>query len=243
MQPPNVMTAFLVSFVVLVAYVFWVKRLKDYCSNKTEQSFMAAATGYGGYMAAHEKGYTQCDNVQTRSGNHTDVFFDVDNFLSDSSNCEYVTSWITKAVLDAKTEALAKNQNISGLAFIEKDSGPTGLISLQHLIASRTGMKTCVIRLRRWPFLAQAAIKGVPPLDGTKWVIISDVATTGGHIEKAAMIMRDKSWGADVFKAIVLLALGEKELFDKMNSVKIKITSNDNILARFKAIKEEKKAA
>lgn len=243
MQPPNVMTAVVVAFGLLVAYIFWIMRLKDYRLPNGGETFLAA-NGYVHYMATMgDKGFTQCDNVLTRSGDHTDVFFDVDNFLAVRSNREDVTSWLTKAVLDAKTEAQKKGQIISGLAFIEKDSGPTGLIGLQHLMASLTGMKTCVIRLRRWPFLPQAAIKGEAPLRGTKWIIISDVATTGGHIEKAAMIMRHQCWGADIFKAIVLLNPANQELVDRMRNLQIDIVSNENILSRYQAIKAAKKAA
>jgi len=239
MQDANVVSALLSVFVALVVYALLVRYLKSYCSS-SEVSFFGAATEYGEYMGGSDRGFTECINVHTRSG-VSDVFFDVDNWLSESQNVEHATSWITRKILDAQSEALLNGHKISGLAFVEKDSGPTGLISMQHLIANRTGMNTCTIRLRRWPFLPQAAIKGDPPTKDSKWIIVSDVATTGGHIIKAANVLADKCWEANCSQAIVLLNRGGASIVEEFKSHSIKLTSDDYVNALFQERLSKKK--
>lgn len=188
-------------------------------------------TAYGKDMLKN-RGFTECTLVHTRAG-RSNVFFDADQWLSDSNNVQQVTAWIVKRILDAQTDLNNQGQEIAGLAFIEKDSGPTGLISLQHLISTQTDMKTCVVRLRRWPFLPQAAVKGEPPSQGSKWIIISDVATTAGHIQKAAKILNSSCWEANVPFAIVLLNRGGKNVFESLSANGIKLISNEEIEALF----------
>ena len=166
-------------------------------------------------MNSSERGFTQCQNMQTRSGECTPTFFDVDNWLSISSNLEFATNWIVKTILDIQSEAAKDKVKISGLAFIEKDSGPTGLISMQHLIAKQTRMKTCTIMLRRWPFLPQAAIKGDAPLKDSNWILVSDVATTGGHIIKASKVLKNECWAAKCTYSIVLILSNGNTSIDK----------------------------
>ena len=239
MQDANVMTAVLSVLVGLIICSVLVIYLRKYCDSSASP-LLRAATSYGEYMGRDGRGFTECINVHTRSG-VSDVFFDVDNWLSESQNVEHAASWITKKILDAQSEAALNNYSISGLAFVEKDSGPTGLISMQHLLANRIGMKTCTIRLRRWPFLPQAAIKGDPPKKDSKWIIVSDVATTGGHIIKAADVLRDECWGANCLQAIVLLNRGGDEVTDEFRKNKIELISDDYVCDLFQERLERKK--
>jgi orotate phosphoribosyltransferase len=239
MQDANVIGAFWSVSVALTCYFLLVLILKRYCS-KIDVSFLQAATPYGEYMGGDRRGFTECLNVHTRAG-MSGIFFDADNWLSDSSNMVHASSWIVKKVLEAQSEALKTGDVISGLAFVEKDSGPTGLISMQHLIANQTGMKTCTIRLRRWPFLPQAAIKGDPPSKDSKWLIISDVATTGGHIIKAAKVLENECWGATCLQAIVLLNRGGDTVVNAFKEHQIQLVSDDLIYGIFQQRADKKR--
>lgn len=189
--------------------------------------FPAPVTTYGKDMLEN-RGFTECTLVHTRKGK-SNVFFDADQWLSDPGNVQQTTAWIVKEILKVQTLLNSQGQEIAGLAFIEKDSGPTGLISLQHLISTQTDMKTCVVRLRRWPFLPQAAVKGEPPAKDSRWIIISDVATTAGHIQKAAKILNYPCWGAEVPFAIVLLNRGGDDVVENLKGSNIELISNEEI--------------
>lgn len=227
---------------ILIAYVVLLLYLNSYLSRQTALSPIPA-TAYGQDMGEN-RGFTECTLVHTRAGT-SHVFFDADQWLSEPKNLAYATSWLTKTILKIQSKAHAQGFELNGLAFIEKDSGPTGLITLQHLIAERTGMKSCAIRLRRWPFLPQAAIKGEPPAKGSKWILISDVATTGGHIQKAAKIFKDSCWKASTPFAIILLNRGGKTIIDDLIEVGIELVSNEVIAGLFteRVSTIEKKAA
>ncbi len=228
-------------FFILIAYVGLLLYLNSYLSRQT--ALPIPATAYGQDMGEN-RGFTECTLVHTRAGT-SHVFFDADQWLSEPKNLAYATSWLTKTILKIQSEAHAQSFKLNGLAFIEKDSGPTGLISLQHLIAERTGMKSCVIRLRRWPFLPQAAIKGEPPAKESNWILISDVATTGGHIQKATKILKDSCWKASTPFAIILLNRGGKTIIDDLLKLEITLVSNEVIAELFteRVSTNEKRAA
>lgn len=241
MQDANVLGFFLTICVASILYYFVIFTLKRYVSNLGPIGFKAA-TPYGEYMGGGPRGFTECENVLTRSGTSS-VFFDVDNWLSVSANVEHANSWITSSILDAQSEAARNGYKISGIAFVEKDSGPTGLISMQHLISRQTGMKTCTIRLRRWPFLPQAAIKGDPPEKDSNWLIISDVATTGGHIFKASKVLEHECWGAKCPFAIVLLNRGGDDVVEVFKKHGIRLIDDDHVYGLFQQREEMKKCA
>ncbi len=192
---------------------------------------LTPVTAYGTDMLIN-RGFTECTLVHTRAGK-SNVFFDADQWLSEPSNVQQATAWIVKEILEVQTLLNNQGQEIAGLAFVEKDSGPTGLISLQHLISTQTDMKTCVVRLRRWPFLPQAAVKGEPPAQGSKWVIISDVATTAGHIMKAAKVLSQPCWGVEVPFSIVLLNRGGDEVVESLRGRSIELISNKDVEIAF----------
>lgn len=139
----------------------------------------------------------------TDSG-RSSYFFDVDIVSSaPSPDVRYITTWFVQKINEVKR----KVGHIDYIAFIEKDSGPIGILSQKDLLVSKTQIPAIIVRVRRR--LARAAIKGdfslgrgLPIIDKTI-VIISDVATSGSQIEKAVNPLR--RYGANTPYAIVLL--------------------------------------
>ncbi|MFP5262391.1 MAG: hypothetical protein ACLGJB_10850 [Blastocatellia bacterium] len=89
---------------------------------------------------------------------------------------------------------------IDRLAFIERDSGPVGMITYKDFLGTITKLETCSIRPRKR--LLASAVKGRPLRQHEKVVLINDVATDGDAILSAA----DKIWqqGGVVAFAIVM---------------------------------------
>lgn len=220
----------------LLCYLFFIVYLKRNLSRKTV-SPLGIATSYG-LDLGENRGFIECTLVHTRAGKSA-LFFDADQWLSEPYNLEKTTKWITRTILRLKSELETSDFSIDGLAFIEKDSGPTGLISLQHLIGMHTDMKTCIIRLHRWPFLPQAAIKGEPPAVNSNWILISDVATTGGHLRKAAKVLNHPCWNANAICAIVLLNRGGELAIEELKKQNIRLISNNEIEEEFNQRKKE----
>ena len=230
---PNIFDAICVVIVALVICSILYYTLKKIVAEQLSKGqFSIPVTVYGQDMLEN-RGFTECNLVHTRLGT-SNVFFDTDQWLSDPANVQIATNWITMEILEAQTQLNSRGHEIAGLAFIDKDSGPTGLISLQHLLSSQTDMKTCVVRLRRWPFLPQAAVKGEPPAKNSKWILISDVATTAGHIQKAAKVLNYSHWGAETPFAIVLLNRGGDAVIQNLEDSNINLISNKDIEERFR---------
>ena len=94
---------------------------------KNRKSFVnisLPATSYGQYMGRDDRGFTECINVQTRS-KPSHIFFDADSWLSKDVNLDHAVNWIVKSILRLKDESRRDGDQIEGLAFVEKDSGPS----------------------------------------------------------------------------------------------------------------------
>ena len=129
------------------------------------------------------------------SGGKSSFYIDLDAILT--------TPDAIKKVSDLYLDEIAKAQKEKGridrLAFIEKDSGPVGAITLKDLLVVKTGIPGIVIRPQRR--VLAAAVKGSESLrPGDKMLLISDVATSGSSILKAAQI----AWA---FRARVILVI------------------------------------
>jgi orotate phosphoribosyltransferase len=178
-----------------------------------------AVTAYGRDMAV-SRGIIECKIIHTRAG-RSHVFFDADQWLSDPVQLDETVAWLAKTVVALKGE----HNDLAGLAFVEKDAGPAGLLSLLHLLGARTGLRSCIVRLRRWPFLPQAAIKGGIPGEGSKWILVSDVATSGGTIQRAAKVLQHSCWKSEIVAAVVLLNRGGSETVESLASQGIPLLS------------------
>ncbi len=183
------------------------------------------ATSYGeAQLASRETGVKHCRQNLTHGGTSS-VFFDADQHLANTAKRNAAVTWITRQVARLNSAG----HTFAGIAFIEKESGPTGLIGLQYLIGQKVGLQTCVIRLRRYPFLPTAAIKGNVPKVGEDYLLISDVSTTGGHLLKAAEVLRNPSWSARATAALVLLNRGGDAVVREMASHGIELVAKPEV--------------
>jgi orotate phosphoribosyltransferase len=163
----------------------------------------------------------------------SNYFFDVDTMLSVPSDIKYVTNWFVQKI----TEVKRKVGHIDYIAFIEKDSGPVGVLSHKDLLVAKTNIPAIVVRVRRR--LVRAAIKGesppgerLPMAKGDTIVILSDVTTTGSQIGKAATLL--KRYGVDVPYAIVVLDR-EEGAEENLRAIGIEIMS----LRKYSYLKEK----
>lgn len=118
------------------------------------------------------------------SGGHSNFYVDLDYILSDPSNVERVVDQYTLKIRELQRKGI----HIDRLAFIEKDSGPIGGLSLKDLLIMQTKIPAIIVRVQRR--ILSASIKGYPPLQhGEQILIVSDIATSGAAILKAARII------------------------------------------------------
>lgn len=164
-------------------------------------------------------------------GVETRVFLDADQWLADHQRLSRACNWVVQSIDGWKKDG----HRVDGLAFVDKDSGPVGMLAMQHLVGGRSGLPTCLVRLRRWPFLPQAAVKGHIPERGSVFVIVSDVVTTGGHIGRAAEVLRHECWGIDVDLALVLLNRGKDQVTSHLRGEHITVRSMPEVQAEFEA--------
>lgn len=118
------------------------------------------------------------------SGGRSNFYIDIDYILSDVLNVKRIMNEFVLKIQELQNMGI----HFDRLAFIEKDSGPVGALTLKDLLIVQTGIPALIVRVQRriW----SAAIKGYPPLQrGEKVLIISDIATSGAAIRKAAQII------------------------------------------------------
>lgn len=180
----------------------------------------------------NDKEYLKCFLFHTREG-YSSKFFDADQYLSDRNNLMYTQDWLISSIAKCKSEAAKNGIYIDGIAFVEKDSGPIGLITLQHLISYHVNMKSCSLRIKKSSFLPQAAIKGFPPLPNTNWIVISDVATSGGHLKNSIELLKHPNWNAHAPYAIILLNRGGSVVREELEKLGTKLIDNQVIYKQF----------
>ncbi len=98
--------------------------------------------------------------------------------------------------------------SIDKLAFIEKHEGPIGILVLLGMIEAKTMIPSIVVRINKRTLLG--SIKGATIKNNDHIIILSDVATKGTSIKKAAQIISE--FGGRVDTALVA--------YDRMNGAK-----------------------
>lgn len=114
-------------------------------------------------------------------GGHGGDYIDVDEFYGDKRNLGAERS------LDALVEKIAAVHATSPLravVFVERDSGPVGMIAARHKFAEAVDLPLWTLRPRKR--IRKAAIKGGELNPGDCVAIVTDVSTTGGTIGEAA---------------------------------------------------------
>lgn len=111
---------------------------------------------------------------QSTAGGELGEFFDADLHLSKPNVADTITEQMAEIIRDIITSSASNNWKV---CFIEKDSGPVGMITSKDLIEQRLKMATTVVRIKRR--LISAAFKGEKIKKGDKVILITDVITSG----------------------------------------------------------------
>lgn len=132
------------------------------------------------------------------AGAPSSYYFDVDEFFLGRGDDE---SFLTPEELSQRRERvvgclsadliqLASRHAISRLAFVDKMGvGPVGMVAWMSLLASSTGLDVCIVRPRKR--VAAASLKGHPAKASERFLVVTDVATTGRTIASAVRRLRE----------------------------------------------------
>jgi orotate phosphoribosyltransferase len=134
-------------------------------------------------------------------------FFDIDEFSAGRESKDYKAEdapnrveELAQFLTDKINELQDKGIKIERLAFIERDTGPVGMITYKDFIGAKTRIETCCIRPRKR--LLASVLKGRPLNPSEQVALITDVATSGDTILAAV----EKIWqlGGVISSAIVI---------------------------------------
>lgn len=145
-------------------------------------------------------------------GGHGHSYIDVDEFFGENRNLG------AERALDAlieRLEAVHTRSPLRAVVFVERDSGPVGMIAARHRFADRVSLPLLTLRPRKR--IRKAALKGGELKPGDSVVIITDVSTTGETIAEAARMILE--FGGRVTAAISFVdrGSGAKETLGQMD--------------------------
>jgi orotate phosphoribosyltransferase len=166
--------------------------------------FYLSSYKHWGLPKALANGFAGSKYVLTRGRKHgiSDFFYDIDASLTNHKDLDAILKYYTSSINEIQNSF----GRIDKLAFIEKDSGPVGTISLLGVLTRRLKLSSIIIRPRRR--LDLNSIKGDLGYKD-RIVILSDIATSGGGIKAAVKKLSSKQ--AKVIAAVVLVNRMTKE--------------------------------
>lgn len=146
-----------------------------------------------------ERGGAITQSVYTLAGGSpSDYFFDSDKMMSRPEFVKTLSAYYAREI-----RKVTKRHRIDKLAFIEKGVGTIGILPLMGLIISKTKMNGMIIRVQKQVNIGSIkSSRGTEPTAGEVVAIVSDVATAGEGVIKAASAIR--RGGASVAFAFVL---------------------------------------
>jgi orotate phosphoribosyltransferase len=106
-----------------------------------------------------------------------------------------------------RLDILRRELKVDHLAFIEKEAGPVGAITMLTSLVEATRMPACVYREKHW--FERAAIGGTRPQSGARVAIVYDLIVTGSALVRAAERIRELT-GATTVATVVLCGYGER---------------------------------
>lgn len=126
---------------------------------------------------------TSSTHTLTHRGGISKYYFNLDYLSTVPEDANKIINWYVEAI-----EKIALKQNVEGLIFIEKDSGPVGAISLMGSIIFQTKIPGLIARLKKRNL--HAKITGRPELinklsNGLSVVIVTDAITTTRTVKDA----------------------------------------------------------
>lgn len=156
------------------------------------------------------------------SGAPSNVFFDIDAYMSDPRKIIELTDLISLKI----EELIIAGNDFDKIAFIEKVDGTVGLITLFSSIINKINKPSIIIRPKKK--LIKNAIKGSIS-KGERILIINDVATSGKTIFDAAEIVWAHG-GKTPYAFVVLDRLqGGTENLDRKGIKLFSLTSTNSI--------------
>ena len=166
-----------------------------------------------------------CSEYTATAGGRLWNYFDADKLLLGSPQAFDLVS--SEVVEQLKRYSPAK------ICFVEKDSGPVGMLSLASFVAERLGKPVSAIRVRRAVW--KMAVKGMPITAGDHVVLIQDVMTTGFQLVRAAATLEKLK-----ARIVSVIALVDREMekdgdFVKLNVDLISLHSLSELVERFGA--------
>jgi len=136
----------------------------------------------------------------------TDLFFDLDTSNNNPSSLKYIVDWYATAI----SNLIQKHGQIDRVAFIEKDSGPVGAITLLSGVLQRINLPAIIVRVRKR--LPQNSLKGISGDNVKNVILVTDVFTSGGGIKIAIKKLRKNNINT---KAVVFYINRSKEEYFK----------------------------
>lgn len=135
------------------------------------------------------------------AGGISDYYLNLDYLSTVPSDSVKITNWYVEAV-----EKLSSEENVEGLAFIDKDSGPVGAIALLGGIIAQTNLPSIIVRLKKRTI--HGKISGRPEVlkqlsAGANVVIVTDVITAAETVKGAIDAVTE--FGAKVSGVCTLL--------------------------------------
>lgn len=169
-----------------------------------------------------------CSEYQTTAGGSIPNYVDTDGLMKNPQLLEEAISRIAGRL----TNYLEKNPTTK-ICFIEKDSGPLGMLAYAGLLSTKLERPISVIRPRR--DVLKMAVEGIPIKTGDKVVLVQDVLTTSFQVLQAAQ--KIQQLGAQAIAVVALLDRGH-EKDSQLSEMGIEIIS-DVSLSEMNAIKEK----
>lgn len=173
--------------------------------------FFLSAYRHKALPSALANGFVGSNYVLTRGRKQgvSDFFYDIDDSLTDYKHLDAVLKFYTSSI----QEIQRRYGKINRLAFIEKDSGPVGTISILGFLSDKLKISSIIIRPRKRLFVN--SVKGnFGEEEKNNIVIISDVATSGGGIKSA--IEKLDCEKTKVLGAVVLVSRMKKADMNKL---------------------------
>lgn len=160
--------------------------------------------------------YQSCE-FEATAGGRLSNYFDADKLLMTVP--DFVEEISSRVVDTLRSYPSAK------ICFIEKDSGPIGMLTIASFVAYKLGRQVSTIRPRREVW--KMAVEGASIGQGDQVVLIQDVFTTGFQIVQATRPLEKA--GASVIAAVALVDR-QQERDDELATKNIKLYSITTLL-------------
>lgn len=169
-----------------------------------------------------------CSEYQATAGGSIPNYVDTDGLMKNPQLLEEAISRMSGRL----TNYLEKNTDTK-ICFIEKDSGPLGMLAYAGLMSAKLQRPISAIRPRR--DVLKMAVEGMPINAGDKVILVQDVLTTSFQVLQAAH--KIKQLGAQATAVVALVDRGQ-EKDSQLSEMGIEVISDVN-LSEMNAIKEK----